>query len=227
MIATVTGPPGAGKTFYAIRKMVEALEAGKVVASNVEMTDDWLSQVARRNPFTRAVPGRWRRRVDRWERSAFFTEELDDLFRIRLRGTEEGRGVMVLDEAHGWMNSRNWKDDDRMRIVRFFSQHRKLGWDVYLITQDAANVDRQVRSLSEYHVQLRNLKRLKWMGIPLSPFDLFLAVWTWHSGGKAVVKRECYGLNATRKLYNTHQVSHGLEDDAAEPIWLPLERSSA
>jgi Zonular occludens toxin (Zot) len=223
VIATVTGPPGAGKTFYAIRKMAEALEQGKVIASNVEMTDGWLERLAKRNVFTRAVPGRVKRRVAAWERQALLTDDLQELFSIRLHGQKEGRGVMVLDEAHGWMNARMWKDEDRLDIVRFFSQHRKLGWDVFLITQDMNNIDRQVRSLSEYHVQLRNLKRMKYLGVPLAPMDLFLAVWTWHTAGKAVVKREVYGLNGTRKLYDTRQLLHGAAATPGDAIWLPRD----
>ncbi|MFN8131542.1 MAG: zonular occludens toxin domain-containing protein [Solirubrobacteraceae bacterium] len=58
------------------------------------------------------------------------SHDLQELFRVRMPGRREGRGVMVLDEAHNWMNSRLWKDTDRLELVRFFSQHRKLGWDV-------------------------------------------------------------------------------------------------
>ena len=46
-IYLVTGPPGTGKTWFALRTMLEALVRGKWVASNVEMHDHWPKVLAR------------------------------------------------------------------------------------------------------------------------------------------------------------------------------------
>ncbi|MFN8131541.1 MAG: hypothetical protein U0R70_08335 [Solirubrobacteraceae bacterium] len=78
-----------------------------------------------------------------------------------------------------------------------------------------------MRTLFEYHVTLRNLRRMKVAGIPVSPVNLFLAIWKWNGAGGAVVKRQTYRLNSTAKLYDTLAVSHGLEDDDDDAIWLP------
>lgn len=221
MLVLVTGTPGAGKSYYAVRKMLDALEGGRCVASNVALVEGWAESFARSHPVRRFIPGRRDALAREWEARSFVSHDLGELFRVRMPGRREGRGVMVLDEAHNWMNSRLWKDSDRLELVRFFSQHRKLGWDVYLISQDANNIDRQVRSLFEYHVTLRNLKRFKLAGVPLLPVNLFLAIWKWNGAGGAVVKRETYRLNSTAKLYDTLATSHGLQDEAADAIWLP------
>jgi len=236
MITLVTGPPGAGKSFYALRKLVDALESGKVIATNVQLRDGWAEKVSRRHPIRRVLPPLQRARAEAFDRAAFFSQDLSELFRVRLRGSGEGRGVMVLDEAHNWLNARAWDSDPgdktlaradavarRLEVVRFFSQHRKLGWDVYLIAQQADLLDKQVRSLFEYHVQLRNLRKMKVGGLPVSPVNLFLAVWTWHSAQRVVVRRELFGLNGTRKLYDTFATSHGLDEDGGDAtvIWLP------
>ncbi len=221
MIAAVEGPPGNGKSFYAIRKAAMALAEGKVVATNVELAPDAFDRIAARNPLRRGESRR--RRADELRRHCLVTDDLAELFSLRLRGRGESRGVMVLDEAHNWMNARSWSADDRASIVRFFTQHRKLGWDVYLITQDVEMIDRQVRGLAEYVVTLRNLKRAKWGGIPVSPVNLFLAVWRWHAIGRTVVKRELFPLDWTKDLYDTHQLSHGLTEDNDGALWLPRE----
>jgi len=227
MIALVTGQPGAGKSYYSVRKIVAALEAGKPVATNVALEDGWALKAARSNLLTRLVPGRARRKADRYERMVLCSDDLDELFRVRLGGKGEGRGAMVLDEAHNWLNSRTWDADEtgtkltkaeavqaRLKIVRFFSQHRKLGWDVYLITQDALNIDRQVRSLFEYHVKLKNLRKFRVAGLPVAPCNLFLAIWFWNDSAKTIVKRELYPLNrSVANLYDSWALSHGQEDD--------------
>lgn len=222
MIYLVSGPPGNGKTFYAIRKVTQAVEEGKVVAGNVELAADWPQRVSRRNWVHYLRPFAKRRFLrEAWHRY-HFSESLSELAAIRLRGDREGRGLMVLDEAHNWMNSRSWSATDRQEIVRLFSQHRKLGWDILLIAQHPEMIDKQVRNLVEYNVHLRNLRKAKWGGIPVVPFNLFLAVWCWHSANRVVVKREVFPLTWRRRLYDTNATSHGLDADGQDGfLWLP------
>ena len=222
MIALVTGPPGAGKSYYAVRKAVDSLEAGKFVITNVPMVADWQERVVDRHLLRWLIPGRRAALKRRWrQRVLYIGDDFSQLSRVRLKGDGEGRGVVVLDEAHVWMNSRLWRDEDRLAIVNWFSQHRKLGFDVYLITQDANNIDRQVRSLFEYHVQLRNLRKMKVAGVPVSPFNLFLAIWKWHAAKGAVVKRECYRLNGTKNLYDTMGMYGDNARTPEDVLWLP------
>lgn len=223
MIYLVSGPPGNGKSFYAIRTASKWLEEGKVVAGNVELSADWPRRVARRNWVFWLRPLRRRRLLREGMHRYHYTEDLAELASLRLEGKGEGRGLMVLDEAHNWMNARSWSAEDRKAIVRFFSQHRKLGWDVLLIAQHPEMIDKQVRNLVEYNVFLRNLKKAKWGGVPVFPFNLFLAVWCWHSADRVVVKREVFPLSWRKGLYDTYVTSHGLnaEGEGAETIWLP------
>jgi zona occludens toxin len=226
MIVLVTGPPGAGKSLYALRQLGDALDRGKPVATNVELAAGAAATVARSN-WARRILRRVPRATARIERQVYVSSSLVDLFSVRLRGRGEDRGVMVLDEAHYWLNARNWSSGDREAVVTFFTQHRKLGWKVFLVVQDAEMIDKQVRSLIEYHVHLRNLKKAKVLFglLPASPVNLFLAVWTWHGIRGKPVKRELYRLSWHRRLYDTFQTHHGLEADGPTDelaaVWLP------
>src|SRR4051812_882787 len=144
MLAAVTGTPGMGKTLFSVRRIVDELCRGKVVATNVPMEPDFLLTIAKHRSRTMLSKKRQQRWADDAARRFFFSDDAAELMALRIRGRGESRGVMVLDEAHDWMNSRAWQQDDRMEFVRWFSRHRKLGWDVYLVTQYLTNIDSQV-----------------------------------------------------------------------------------
>ncbi len=234
MIAAVTGTPGAGKTFYAIRKIGEALAGGRMVATNVTMQDGWERRLARR-ALVRRVTGGVEAHTERLQDLSFYTDSLDELMRVELAGEGEARGIAVVDEAHEWLNARTWdtgsgagrrdyESSDRARFIRFFAEHRHHGWDIFLLTQHLDSIDKQVRDRVEYHIVLRNLRRAKFMGLPVAPFNLFLAIWIWQggpSGKRHVAKRELFLLDDRRKLYDTHGRARRLDGFSPDAIVLP------
>jgi zona occludens toxin len=226
MIRGVTGTPGSGKSFYCVRVIANALASGKMVATNVTLADGWEHDLAKRNPISHLIPGRVAKRTEHFKRQTLYTDDLHDLIRVRLRGSGEGRGVAVIDEAHEWLNNRTWDDEERKDFVRWFSQHRKLGWDVYLISQHIDSIDKQVRDRVEELVVLRNLRRAKIAGIPLAPVNLFLAITVWAGGPKGrgkvhVSRRELFPLDSRRKLYDTFGLQNLTGDTLDNAIWLP------
>jgi hypothetical protein len=215
MLFGVTGTPGAGKSYYAVRKIVDNLQRGKLVATNVPLCEGWEVELAKRTLGSRLIPGRVQRRAAFYRDRSMQVRTLDELMQIQLAGSDEGRGVCVLDEAHEWLNSRLWDADKelRQRYVDWFSTHRHAGWDVYLISQHLDSVDKQVRDRVEFNVRLRNMKRARLAGFPIVPMNVFLAVHTWNGGPqskKVITKREWFLLDGRRKLYSTHRSGYEL-----------------
>lgn len=224
MMTIVEGPPGAGKSFYCVRQIKRALDLGKPVATNIALTEGWTRDMARQNWVRRLLPGRTAAQERWYPRNFHSSAEITELMNVRLRGNpkKESRGLLVLDEAHVWLNARTWNSGDRDLYLRFFSAHRHLGWDILLITQRGESIDAQIRALAEYRVFLRNLKRVRVWGMPVFPMNFFVAIRTWQSGStNDVVGREVYPLSKkTARLYNSLALAESADLLPDDPIWL-------
>lgn len=91
----------------------------------------------------------------------------------------ENQTLVVVDECSVIWNSRSWmKDTDRQAWLKFFVQHRKLGYNFILISQNDRQIDRQIRALFEYEVKHRKVNNFK-IG-QLLPFSTFAAISYWY-----------------------------------------------
>lgn len=91
----------------------------------------------------------------------------------------ENQTLVVVDECSVIWNAREWmKDKDRMEWLKFFVQHRKLGYNFILIAQTDRQIDRQIRSLFEYEVKHRRVNNFK-IG-QLIPVPVFAAITYWY-----------------------------------------------
>ena len=95
----------------------------------------------------------------------------------------------------------------RKALNTFFAQARKVGWLVYLISQNGSQLDKQVGALHERHIHLKNARKLAswWNPLRWLRIDLFVAVTVW--GGDRQGTRlgtEVFTLNKrTAALYDT------------------------
>lgn len=146
----IHGKKGNGKSLIAVGRMRDALLAGKPVATNLNLKIEMM--VGAQNRTTRLF-----RLPDR--------PSSLDMYAIG-RGSdnvdESTYGVIVLDEMATWMNARSFADHDRQKLLDWFVHSRKLGWDVYFICQNPAQIDKQVReSLVELSVACKRLDKLR------------------------------------------------------------------
>lgn len=121
---------------------------------------------------------------------------------------KEGKIKLIIDEAQLLFNSREWTKEGRAEWLSFFTQHRKYGYDVYLIAQFDRMLDRQIRSLIEYEIIHRKVSNFGVKGKILSLWcanRLFCAVKVWYPmkekvGASFFVLRKKYS-----RLYNTFE----------------------
>lgn len=95
---------------------------------------------------------------------------------------KENQTLVVIDECQTIWNAREWNSkiykNSRMDWIKFFTQHRKFGFNFIVIAQYDRMIDRQIRALFEYEVVHRKINNYK-IGI-LCPFPLFIAIEKWY-----------------------------------------------
>ncbi len=245
MIELLQGTPGSGKSYVAIRRIRWELSRRHYVITNIELSPDWPDRFV-----SRLLPRKKRlARMAEYRAHLHVAYDPDEIRRVRLPRcgkcyacrhqmkycTREGRGLMVLDEAHKWLNPRGVDLDEtseelptiaareraakkfRKRLVDFLALHRHHGLNVLLISQDEMNIDPQIRRLIEYNTKVRNLRRVKKLGIPIFPFTLFVAVTRWNDRTKSILQVNRYTLS-TRIASAYHSMSVMDSDDGEEEL---------
>lgn len=148
-IYSVEGKLGTGKTKFAVWRAQLALKQGRRVASNVDLFLDKLL------PHQSAHYVRLPDKPTGEDLMAAGHGNPDSY-------DEDRNGVMILDELGTWLNARSFQDKGRAQVLDWLIHARKLGWDVYLIVQDAGMIDKQVReALIEYRVKMFRGDKIK------------------------------------------------------------------
>ena len=147
-IYIVTGALGAGKGLFCDMIATQAYRAGRRVASNYPINTYLMDKNSQKS--ITVIPPK-------------FT--YDDLMALG-RGCDENDlsqlGVLILDELAISLNSRNFKDNGRQKLLEYFIQSRKYGWDIYMQAQDAFMIDKQVvDAMTEFTVKLSRLDSLR------------------------------------------------------------------
>ena len=123
------------------------------------------------------------------------------------RHVKEGEILLVIDECQIMFNARDWGQKDRNAWCSFFTQHRKLGYEIVLVAQFDRMLDRQIRSLIEYEWIHRKVSNFGIQGKILSLFcggKLFVAVKVWYPMKEKVGSEFYIYKRKYADIYNTY-----------------------
>lgn len=205
MISIFQGSLGSGKSASMVVDCIEHLLSGGVCAANFKLVDNWALKLADQSIWVRlGLRDRYKYAQDLYDRFMVVgsveslwkaSEVLIPRAKGKISQQFEGLGRLYLDECQNYFNSREWQKNKG--FIHFFSQSRKLKWDVILIAHNVNMIDKQIRPFIEFEVRFRNLQKVRVpvIGCPLSPIPAFLAI-SRYAGISAGS-----GLIHTRKVY--------------------------
>lgn len=222
MITILQGTLGSGKSATCTAMALDHLKRGGVVATNFGLVDGWSYELAKHSIWGMFSEDRRRINAASHYNRHFQIQSLDAIKAINpkqlaekdLKTVEgkyqEGQGLLILDECQLIFNSRRWEKN--MDWIEFFTQSRKLGWDVLLVAHTIDMIDSQIRPLIEFEARFRNLQkvRIPIVGLPLSPFPAFLIIYRYAglgAGASNVAKKDIAPLPLwAARLYDSLQV---------------------
>lgn len=220
MIYFINGRPGGGKSLTTAEYIYKALKRGKNVIANFEINMDYFSKCRHPEKLGRFIYIS----NDGWKENAYKNigqKEKDFSYINGLYGfalnfhkkdskgrMKEKQTLLALDECADLFNSRTYAQRDRLTWCKFFRQHRKLGYTVYLIAQDDKDIDKQIRELLQKEIECRCVSSMKLFGKVLGLLcggKLFIRIfrdYTLKSGLRKKDAREGSQFFTGRKYYS-------------------------
>lgn len=213
MISYYSGTPGSGKSLHVAMEIYDWIQRGKNVIANFELRDDLIKKHWRhKKGHFLYFPDAQLMDAEKDPINAFvgFAENFHE---------KDGNGcfiehqtLIVLDEGGVLFNSRDWQSKYRPRWMWFFSQHRKLGYDIVIISQIERQIDRQIRGNFEYEYNHKRVGNFKTAGKLLEFFSggkVFCYVIRWYGikGQDGRVTAQFFkGKPKYYRLYNTSHI---------------------
>lgn len=187
MIEIIQGTPGSGKSAVSLCLGLDHLLNGGALAANFDLVPHWAWLLSGVNYRVRLGLSDRLKRAAEYRKRCFRIGTAETIFELseklphcglssEMQKQREGKGLLILDEAQLIFNSRDFSKNRPW--IEFFTQHRKLGWNVLLIAHHIQMIDKQIRPLVELETRFRNLKNVQipFLPVPLSPVNLFLGV---------------------------------------------------
>lgn len=197
MIWLYTGTPGSGKSLHAAHDIVRRLKKKGGLICNFPVNDEVVKKPKTHSQY--------------WDNSELTPACLAEYALNNHKIGKENQCLVVIDEAQVIFNCREFGKSDRAAWVQLFCQHRKLGYNFILITQNDRMLDRQIRALVEYQVKHRKVNNYGFGGLLLSLtfMSWFMAIETWYgmTGKEAITGRSVFTYSKKySKVYDSYRL---------------------
>jgi len=209
MIWLYTGTPGSGKSLHAARQILQASTFNTQVIANFALRPTKKQLRKGKEPIY-------------WDNEEISVKRLLRYSKKNHKHGVEGQALLVIDECQIMFNCRAFNVKGRNEWVNFFSQHRKFGYNIILITQYDRMIDRQIRAMVEYQTKHRCINNRGIIGQLLTIFRirLFVAIEIWYGMNQINSKRFYTYRRRWANIYDSYANFEGFgeEDDEDDEI---------
>jgi len=146
MISCYEGLPGAGKTYDAMRKLLDNLAQGRRILTNISGPGQEEKQEIIKH-FLNLDDSQLKKNL-----VALQDHQVAEFW----DHTEPG-DLIIIDEAQNFFNARDWQTKTNRAFGKWASEHRHIGVDLILITQNVERIESSVRSLIEFTYRYKKL----------------------------------------------------------------------
>lgn len=216
MITFYSGTPGSGKSLHVARDIYWFLRTGGCVIANFDINRETFRIRDKKDPKIikkNINKGTFLYVPNHMLNPTLLTNYARAFFKRDSQGRiKEGQCKLIIDECQLMFNARSWNMSGREQWCSFFTQHRKFGFDIILISQFDRLVDRQIRSLIEYEVKHRKLNNFrtfgKFVGL-LYGGQAFMAITYWYQikGKDGIISKITFsGRKKYYNFYNSYKI---------------------
>lgn len=198
MIYLYSGTPGSGKSLHVAYDIINNMIVGRNVIANFPIDKGYFAKRKKR--------GRRLGLFYYFNNQVLTVEHLKQYAKKFHKLGKEHQTLVVIDECAAMFNCRAWDAKGRMEWIYFFQQHRKLGFDIILVSQHDRLIDRQIRAFIETEYKHRAIRNYKKFGRILSIVTggLFVAVEYWY-GTRLKCGSDFFTLNKRKaSIYDTY-----------------------
>lgn len=202
MIACIEGRGvGSGKSYMVMEiLMPHWIQGGTAcVSDNVEIKWDGCVKYAKERARVVLQPDQYR---------VIRSSDVVRLHEVTPPGTADLPVILVVDEAQDAFNARDWGDKGKRAFFSWLCQSRHDDNDVYILSQAAANVDKQVRRLCTFYWVTRNTEYFPVGGKSLADWFRIATFGLWD--GKAFIRTQLDQDGKTVLGKKWHRADKGL-----------------
>lgn len=201
MLYFFSGTPGSGKSLHAAQMVDAWYKKNRNIIANFPVNENFWKKKRKGQIIYR----------ENDELSVEYLIDFADKYHERDKNgqVEPRQTLLIIDECQTMFNSRSWNQKGRQLWIIFFTQHRKYGYEVILISQAKEFVDKQIRACFEHNYVHRDVRNFKVFGRFLSLFfggHLFICVDTWMTNNKKDSAWILFGMSKYYTLYDSYRI---------------------
>lgn len=220
MITLYSGTPGSGKSYHMAQVICYQYKKGKNIFCNFEVNVEYL-----------------RKKYPRSHAEVFCIDNRDLKYPFGLTGFSnnfhrfdengrcyEGQSYLFIDECQNNFDSRRWNESGRSEWNHWLSEHRKDGFEVILVTQNDADIDKKIRGRLEYEIKHFKVNNFQFFGYILGLLcggNLFIQRCQWYTKGKTKSNKiSTIFMRGKKKYYNVFNTSKRfMRAVDSYPVW--------